>query len=498
MMSEDAPTERLGLQDEAAFEASLATGMSVTGPHDETAILPPTPVEAPEELGTDQPAWTGKTLSHFKLLRLIGEGAMGIVIQALDVHLQRIVALKVLRKRIVGVDENKRVEQFLREARGAAQIEHPNVVRIHEINQHSGWWYIAMEMVDGENLKQMVKAAGPLPPARACPIIADAATALAVAHELGIVHRDVKPTNLMITRGGRCKLTDFGLVRLSDPNDPFDFTDRSVGTPKFVAPELIRRKDPTSAVDVYSLGTTLYYALTGKPPYVGKTILEILNQHLDAPVPDVREHAPDCPESLALLIQRTMAKDPAERPTAADLAASLDAESIAWRTDSSGTLPGSTLLTRGSSMVSMGSGTLPARAAPEPETQRKSRRALLFGVVLIAAALAVLSYLNPSRKPTSPGGQSAAALARRFPQAPDTYGVLPPNALPAAAPLPDEPPAFSWVGKVDTAGLACVASKRGRRYYAVDDPAARLIRLEDFVGYKTPAEAEADGKTPAP
>lgn len=498
-MPEDAPTERVGLQDEADFEASLAAGVQVTGPQDETAILHPTPAGTIEtESGTDQPAWAGKTLSHFKLLRLIGEGAMGIVIQALDVHLQRIVALKVLRKRIVGVDETKRVEQFMREARGAAQIEHPNVVRIHEINQHSGWWYIAMEMVDGENLKQMVKAAGPLPPARACPIIADAATALAVAHGLGIVHRDVKPTNLMITRGGRCKLTDFGLVRLNDPNDPFDFTDRSVGTPKFVAPELIRRQNPTSAVDVYSLGTTLYYALTGKPPYVGKTMREILNQHLDAPVPDVREQAPDCPESLALLVQRAMAKDPAARPTAADLAASLDAEAISWRTEGSGMLPGSTLLTRGSSMVSLGSGTFPAGAAPAPTTARKSRRALVFGVAIIAAALAALWYLNRSGKLTGPEGQPVAALAERFPQAPETYGVLPPNALPASAPLPAEPPPFSWVGKVDTAGVAYVASKRGRRYYAIGDPSARLIRLEDFVGYKTADEAEADGKTPAP
>ena len=124
---------------------------------------------------------------------------MGMVIQALDIHLQRLVALKVLRKRIAGLDEAKRVEQFLREARGAALIEHPNVVRIYEINQHAGWWYIAMEMVDGENMKQVVSAIGRLPPDRACPLIADAATALAVAHELAIIHRDVKPTNLMIT-----------------------------------------------------------------------------------------------------------------------------------------------------------------------------------------------------------------------------------------------------------------------------------------------------------
>ncbi|MHC4265616.1 MAG: serine/threonine-protein kinase, partial [Planctomycetota bacterium] len=257
--------EQKGLIDEAEFEASLITGMDTQLANAETEILDASKIQtkytqpAAEKL---QPAWIGKKLGHFKLLRLIGEGKMGRVIQAEDINLHRIVALKILNKRIPGVDEQQGVLQFLREARAAAKLEHPNVVRIYEINQHDGWWYIAMEMLEGKNLRTIVKAAGPLAQPRACTLIADASNALAAAHELGIIHRDIKPTNLMLTRSGRCKLTDFGLVRLDDPNDPFDFTDKAVGSPQFMAPEMINRENQTPAIDIYSLGATLYYALT--------------------------------------------------------------------------------------------------------------------------------------------------------------------------------------------------------------------------------------------
>ena len=162
-------------------------------------------------------------MGHFKLLRLIGQGAMGMVIQAEDINLRRIVALKVLRKQLTTGEKGKKaVEQFLREARAAAALEHPNIVRVFEINQHAGWWYIAMEMVEGNSLQAIVKATGCLPPMRACPIIADAAQGLEAAHELGMIHRDIKPGNILVSRNGRGKLTDFGLVRIEDPSDPDD------------------------------------------------------------------------------------------------------------------------------------------------------------------------------------------------------------------------------------------------------------------------------------
>jgi serine/threonine protein kinase len=163
-MNSDPDIEQGGSSDEAEFEASLISDVDSELATAETHIVesaeaPPKPTE--QTSAKKQPAWVGKILGHFKLLRLLGEGKMGRVIQAKDVNLQRIVALKILRKRIPWLEDRERVRQFLQEARAAAQIEHPNVVRIYEINQHDGWWYIAMEMLEGENLRRLVNAVGP-------------------------------------------------------------------------------------------------------------------------------------------------------------------------------------------------------------------------------------------------------------------------------------------------------------------------------------------------
>jgi len=420
-MSEDSDIRPVGLEDQAAFEASVVFGADGEEAGDETVVLPDGHGDAEiADLSGGQPGWAGKTLGHFKLLRLIAEGSMGIVIQAMDVNLDRIVALKVLRKRIVGFDDRQRVEQFLREARAAARLDHPNVVRIYEINEHGGWWYIAMEMVEGGSVKQIIKAAGPMAPGRACKVIADAAVALEAAHSLGIIHRDVKPGNLMVTRGGHCKLTDFGLVRLYDPNDPFDFTTRAVGTPQFVAPEVIRDHRSTSASDVYSLGGTLYYALTGHPPYVAAKVAEILHQHLEGPLPELSKYIPDCSESLNKLVQWAMAKDPAQRPTAADFATALRSEAIDWRGDDSGTVAGSGL---GSSVLGYsasgaamraesGSAALTGVAAMETSIARiaRSRRTLILGGCGVLAGLVVLVLWMLS---CPPGPNSIHSVAPR-------------------------------------------------------------------------------------
>jgi serine/threonine-protein kinase len=147
-----------------------------------------------------------------------------------------------------------------------------------------------MEMVEGNSLQEIVKAAGCLPEGRACPIIADAALGLQAAHEVGMIHRDIKPGNILVTRNGRGKLTDFGLVRVDDPNDPDDaFAHRSIGTPLYMAPEIIRRQPISQAVDIYSLGATLYYTLTGCPPYSADKVEDVLDQHLHKAPPDIQE-----------------------------------------------------------------------------------------------------------------------------------------------------------------------------------------------------------------
>ena len=516
-MIDEPDMEPKGLDNEDEFAASLiADSNSKLSDQPTELIYPPLATGKPqlEKIPSppQQPRWVGMKLGHFKLLRLIGEGKMGLVILAQDINLRRIVALKVLRKRIAGLNELEGVQQFLREARAAAQIEHPNVVRIYEINEHNGWWYIAMEMLEGESLQRVVKAGGPLHPTRACPLIADAATALSVAHEIGIIHRDVKPSNLMITRHGRCKLTDFGLVRLDDPNDPFDFNDRSVGTPHFIAPEMIRRQKQTPALDIYSLGCTLYYALTAQPPFTGEKLSDILTQHLEVPPPDVRNRCPEGPQSLALLLQHTMAKNPPDRPAAADLAAALRAEAISlFPDDSPGKpAPGSSVFTHSSTQASRTStdaaltalerSTVVVRPAWFSRLAKSWRFWLPAGLAaLVFVALFVWPIISQRITPIDyRAGRDIWALARLFPDAPKTYGLLPPYTTPPPLSLSRQVPPFSWLGKKDTTAVKFVAGKLGRHYYPIDDPDALLISSENFVGYKSAADAQADGKIPLP
>jgi len=509
-MSNEPDIEQGGSADEAEFEASLIADADVELTEAETKIVEAEkgPSKGKEEAPAGkQPAWAGKVLGHFKLLRLLGEGKMGRVIQAKDINLQRIVALKILRKRIPWLKDSERVRQFLQEARAAAQIEHPNVVRIYEINQHDGWWYIAMEMLEGENIRRLVSATGPLRADRACRLLADAAAGLAVAHSLGIIHRDVKPTNLMLTRHGRCKVTDFGLVRLDDPSDPFDLEGKIVGSPPFIAPEVISRGEQTAAIDIYSLGATLYYALTGKAPYSGKELKQILRKHLEAPVPDIRRLLPGCSASLASLVGRAMAKEPSERPTATDFAAALRAEVIMWQSEHPGNgTPGGS----GVAAVATDSTVL---VSPEPvggavagggleSAARILRSRRTWAAAAVAAGLIVAVVILLSLFGRGGGVEPAPEivdLGKYFPGAVETYGVLPPGARCEAAEAgTDEPPGFSWVGKVDTTGRLFAASKSGRYFYAIDDPDAALIRTEDLITYQTAAEARADGRIPAP
>lgn len=258
------------------------------------------------------PAWQGKRLGRFKLISLLGQGAMGKVFRATDVQLHRDVALKVL---LNGKDEKRKVwqEQFIREARAAANLDHPHIVRVYEINQDGAYSYIAMELLEGGDLGSLVDAAGPMDVPRACQLIAEAAEALAAAHAMGVVHRDIKPANLMISRQGRCKLVDFGLADISDASDGFRLRDNAIGTAHYIAPELVDGEAATPLSDQYSLACTLWHLLVGKPPFSGQTVRGVLISHLHDAPPDMRELRPDLPESLIKALHRAMAKKPLER-----------------------------------------------------------------------------------------------------------------------------------------------------------------------------------------
>ncbi|QOV89800.1 serine/threonine-protein kinase [Humisphaera borealis] len=262
----------------------------------------------------NSPKWLGKRIGRFRLIGVIGKGAMGKVFRAEDIQLHRLVALKVISSR----SSRKRTaaqkhEQFMREGRSSAKLDHPNIVSVYEVSSAADLHYIAMELIEGGNLKDLVTAAGPLDVQRACQLAADAADGLQHAHEQGVIHRDIKPANLMLTRSGRCKLGDFGLARLDDLTDDGTGLSAAVGTPLFVAPEVALGHEATALSDIYSLGATIYFLLTGKPPFPGEQSQEVLKRHVEELPPDIRSIRPEIPESLALAIWRALAKEPTAR-----------------------------------------------------------------------------------------------------------------------------------------------------------------------------------------
>jgi len=503
-MDEHASKHELSQDDEKAFAETL---IPEHGPEDVSPQAAPPPTEAKPT--SKQPPWAGKVMGHFKLLRQIGEGAMGMVIQAEDTGLRRIVALKVLRKQLsTGEKGKKAIEQFLREARAAAALEHPNIVRVFEINQHAGWWYIAMEMVEGKSLQEIVKATGSLPASRACPIIADAALGLQAAHEMGMIHRDIKPGNILVTRNGRGKLTDFGLVRMDDPNDPVDaYAHKSIGTPLYMAPEVIRRQPISTAIDIYSLGATLYYTLTGRPPYSAEKMEDVLDQHLHKAPPDIQEYLEQSSPTLASLIQRMMAKEPATRPTAAEVAATLHAEAISFYPETAGlTGPGGS--TVGTNWLGLHQTTKTGMIESKTRTVEMPKATLLRVLTAVIhtpwqrAAIAVIVlllgglgfWLYRSRGTTVQEWQAVNSL---FPNAPAGYGTRNAGSVPTPAGGMTAVPEFSWKGKMALQGCRFVASQTGQYYYSIDDERALFIRADQCIGYKTAEEAQKDGKLPA-
>jgi len=275
------------------------------------------------ETGASQPTsnpdndqtWIGHTLGRFQISNLLGKGAMGVVFNAHDPGLKRNVALKILTKQFIRKQKTTyRLEQFVREAQSAARLSHPNSVTVYEIGQDKGWYFIAMEVVLGGTLLDLVRKHKKLVPIGVvCELIAQAGEALSAAHKLGIIHRDVKPTNLMLTTDGRTKVADFGLVQIAEQTAESDLPSKAVGTPYWMSPEQCKGESAIPQSDIYSLGAVLFFALTGEVPYKGNNKRDILLHHVNTAVPDPRKYRKDIPESLVNIIRRAMAKNPQER-----------------------------------------------------------------------------------------------------------------------------------------------------------------------------------------
>lgn len=278
---------------------------------------------------------------RYRIKSVIARGAMGVVYVADQMPLNRQVALKVLDQPLEGEDSDRVQKRFFREASTLARLEHPNTVRIYDFGaEDGGILYCAMELLDGEDVGATVRRDGPLPFARAHRILLEAASALAEAHSLGIVHRDVKPENLFLMRvpGGRemVKVLDFGIAYVvGQVDDRITHRDAITGTPATVAPEVIEGHAATPAADVYALGCVAYYLLSGTMPFGSKRMAAVLNAHLhELPVPPSVRAGDPIPLALEAIVMRCLAKDPARRfADAGELVAALSTVDFADLSD---------------------------------------------------------------------------------------------------------------------------------------------------------------------
>jgi serine/threonine protein kinase len=264
----------------------------------------------------------------YLLFDILGEGSMGRVFRARHSRTGRDVALKVIRSSIL--NNPRAVERFQREVRAVGQLVHPNIVLAIDADTAGQQHYVAMELIDGSDLKNLVLKHGPMPAYIACEYVRQAALGLQHAHEQRLVHRDVKPSNLMVTKQGTVKLLDLGLAMLNDPAEHASEQRMTlegivVGTPDYLAPEQARNSAHVDGrADIYALGGTLFYLLTGRIPYEGPTATAKVIRHANDPVPSVRSLRPEIPASLDGIVQWMMAKLPENRPACAlDVAAAL-------------------------------------------------------------------------------------------------------------------------------------------------------------------------------
>jgi eukaryotic-like serine/threonine-protein kinase len=356
---------------------------------------------------------------RYELEELVGSGGMSSVYRARDRLLERNVALKILHD--THEADQRTVERFRREARQVAQLSHPNVVTVIDRGEDRGRQFIVFEYMDGDTLKDVVLREGPLPVRRALELAIEVGKGLAFAHQHGLVHRDVKPQNVLLNGDGRAKVTDFGIARSLDVRGVTQ-TGTVLGTSAYVAPEQASGRPVHAYTDVYSLGVVLFELLTGDVPYEGESFVAVAMRHLHDPVPSVLERRPDAPLRVAGAVERALAKDPGERfGTMDEFVAELEA----------------CLAQLGSEPSDHPTMIQPARVLRESRRRPARARRSAWPALLLAVGLALLA--------------AVAAAALLTGRAPEGLVPLPGAAAPEPAPVEltgirayDPPPGDGW------------------------------------------------------
>jgi len=267
----------------------------------------------------------GEVLSdRYEVEELVGTGGMSSVFRAHDRLLDRKVALKVLHQQYS--EDEEYIERFRREARAVAALSHPNIVTVIDRGEHDGRQFIVFEYIDGENLKALIQRRGPAPVTTALELAMQIARGLSFAHQQGLVHRDVKPQNILLNGDGQAKVTDFGIARSLDVQHGMTQTGTVLGTSDYIAPEQAQGQRVDEHTDVYSLGVVLYEMLTTEVPFPGENFVAVAMRHINEEPPSIRDKRPDVSPRLEAAVQRAMAKRPEDRfQTMADFCSELEA-----------------------------------------------------------------------------------------------------------------------------------------------------------------------------
>jgi serine/threonine protein kinase len=389
---------------------------------EESALLGATSAKSHQELNdtpipvtlSGEKNLVGTTLGDCRVVRFLGQGAMGRVYLGEQTALGRKVALKILRPELLANPVT--LQRFQSEARAIAKAGHPNIVQIHAIGESAGMHYLVMEYVEGRTLRQELTDQGRLAPMQALAIMRQVAAALVRAAELGIVHRDIKPDNILLTTKGVAKLSDFGLCWSPEEQRPrLTVQGTTLGTPLYMSPEQIQSGPVDQRSDIYSFGATCYHMLARTPPFTGTSALDVALKHLqDVPAP-LASRCSDLPRGLGALVDRMLSKKPEDRfPTAQALLEAIE------QIHTEMSLPTAAL----------------ASPLPPPAPRRTAwgRRVLASALLLLALVCSGFAVWHFSGVPASDGGSAAPEKATGTPNPPADNAATP---NPAASKEPD-------------------------------------------------------------
>jgi serine/threonine-protein kinase len=385
---------------------------------------------------------TPKTLGRYEVVAEVARGAMGVVYKARDPLIDRMVAIKTIDIGLSNAESEAFERRFFREAKSAGRLNHPNVVTIYDVGKSGDVAYIAMEFLDGRSLRQILDSGIVLAPNRVADVAAEIAEGLAFAHRNGVVHRDVKPANVMVLASGAVKITDFGIALL--PTGTRTMSGNVFGSPRYTSPEQIMGRDVDGRSDIFSLGAVVYEMLTGRSPFTGGDLNSVLRQVLSEPTPSPSTHNAKLPRAFDHILGKALAKDPAERyQTADEFAQDLRGyDTLEFTTAAPAPLPA----------LEHPSGPFPAIADPTPPSPPELpaqpasvlpwwRRRIAWAAALAIAVLGIATVALLAREP------APAATAAPAPPAPARAiaapaAVAPPPAAPAPVVAPaSEPPA---------------------------------------------------------